>query len=130
MSDLFAPEEVLAAARAATDEWDAQLAVRRTTAAYQAYERVRRQVLGLMALGQNRRLTGHAPSNYWSGELAKFEDVTVVAICDSDDRRLRGAGRRAPGASPYADHRKLLSEADALDAVVIATPTHQHRQVA
>ena len=73
MSDLSAPEEVLAAARAATDEWDAQLAVRRTTAAYQAYERVRRQVLGLMALGQNRRLTGHAPSNYWSGELAKFE---------------------------------------------------------
>lgn len=73
MSDLSATEEVSTAARVATDEWDAQLAVRRTTAVYRAYRRVRRQVLGLMALGRNRRLTGHAPSDYWSGELAKFE---------------------------------------------------------
>ncbi|MDA1093219.1 MAG: putative sugar O-methyltransferase [Acidobacteria bacterium] len=73
MSDGYATDEMMAAACTASHEWDAQLAVRREAFAYKAYERVRRQVLGLMALGRNRRLTGHAPSDYWSGELAKFE---------------------------------------------------------
>lgn len=73
MSDRAATDDAVVAARTATDDWDAELGVRRQAFAYQAYERVRRQVLGLMALGRNRRLTGHAPSDYWSGELAKFE---------------------------------------------------------
>ncbi len=73
MSEQTPTEELSATPHAAADAWDAQLRVRRTAAAYQAYLRVRRQVLGLMALGRNRRLIGHAPSDYWSGELAKFE---------------------------------------------------------
>lgn len=63
------------------------------------------------------------------GELAKFEDVTVTAICDDDDRRLRGATRRAPDAAAFASHAEMLSKAE-LDAVFVATPTHVHRQIA
>ena len=73
MSTSDQTDEVMAAGRIAAEAWDAHLASRRATPVYQAYERVRRQVLGLQELGRNRRLTGHAPSDYWSGELAKFE---------------------------------------------------------
>ncbi len=68
-----AGDEVVVAVQNAADDWQEQMAARRAAPVYQAYTRVRSQVLGLLALGRNRRLTGHAPSAYWSGELAKFE---------------------------------------------------------
>jgi threonine dehydrogenase-like Zn-dependent dehydrogenase len=43
-------------------------------------------------------------------ELQKLEAATVVAICDTDPRRLASAARRAPGAARYDDHRALLEE--------------------
>jgi predicted dehydrogenase len=58
-------------------------------------------------------------------ELAKIEGVQVTAICDTDERRLSSSGRRAPEAKPYATHGALL-EADEVDAVIVATPTHLH----
>ena len=58
------------------------------------------------------------------GELAKFTDVTLAAVCDSDERRMRGAARRAPDATLEADAAKVLSDAS-IDAVILATPTHQ-----
>jgi len=64
------------------------------------------------------------------GELAKFEDVTVAAICDVDLKRLRSAARRAPGAKDYASHAEMLSFEKELDAVFVATPTHLHRTIA
>ena len=63
------------------------------------------------------------------GELAKFENVTVKGVCDVVEGRLRSGLRRARGAEGYADHRELLDKAG-VDAVVVATPTHKHRQVA
>ena len=53
--------------------WEARLAAMRDQPTYRSYERTRQQVLALLSLGRSRRLTGHAPSDYWSGELAKFE---------------------------------------------------------
>jgi len=61
-------------------------------------------------------------------ELAKIEGVSITAVCDTDARRLRGATRRAPDAATHDAHPALLDED--VDAVVIATPTHEHRQVA
>ncbi|MEE8469412.1 MAG: Gfo/Idh/MocA family oxidoreductase [Planctomycetota bacterium] len=63
------------------------------------------------------------------GELAKFEDVQLIAICDSDARRLQGAKRRAPQAASFDSHERMLDEAQGLDAVVVATPSHQHKAV-
>ena len=63
------------------------------------------------------------------GELAKFEDVTVAALCDVDPSRLRSAARRAPGAAQFETHGQLLDEAR-VDAVFVATPTHLHKAVA
>jgi predicted dehydrogenase len=54
----------------------------------------------------------------------------VVAICDTDPRRLASAGRRAPGAAPFEDHRALLDKSRDVQAVIVATPTDRHRAVA
>jgi predicted dehydrogenase len=63
-------------------------------------------------------------------ELAKIDGVRVVAICDTDQPRLNSGLRRVQGAKGYADHRTLLDEASDVRAVIIATPTHEHKQIA
>lgn len=61
-------------------------------------------------------------------ESTTLEGLSLTAICDSDDRRLRGATRRAPEATTYDSAAKLLA-AD-VEAVILATPTHLHRALA
>jgi predicted dehydrogenase len=63
------------------------------------------------------------------GELGKIAGVSVVAVCDVDERRLNSGLRRASGATGYASISELLSS-KTVDAVAIATPTHTHRVAA
>ncbi len=62
-------------------------------------------------------------------ELSGIEGVTIGAICDTDERRLRAGERRAQDAKTHLDARFVLED-PAIDAVCIATPTHQHRELA
>ena len=63
------------------------------------------------------------------GELQKIENVRVVAVCDSEQRRAEQAKGRAAGAEAYTDYRALLDKhQDA--AIVVATPTHLHKDIA
>lgn len=63
-------------------------------------------------------------------ELAKIEAVRVAAVCDTDERRVDAAARRAGGAEGFTDHRALLDKRKDVAAVLIATPTHLHRGIA
>jgi len=63
------------------------------------------------------------------GELAKLDGVRVVAVCDSDENRLRAGARRVQGAASFSDHREMLERAKDVRAVIVATPTHLHRQI-
>lgn len=63
-------------------------------------------------------------------ELATLEAVKVVAVCDSDEARLGSAKNRAPGSDGFADYKAMLGTVKDLAAVIIATPTHMHRQIA
>jgi len=63
-------------------------------------------------------------------ELQKIEGVTIAAVCDIDEARLSAAARRAAGAEGFTDHRALLDKRRDVQAVLIATPTHLHRQPA
>jgi len=64
-------------------------------------------------------------------ELQKIEAVRIVAVCDVLDGRLRSGARRAGrDAKTFADHRQMLDRAEALDAVLVTTPTDTHRPIA
>lgn len=62
-------------------------------------------------------------------ELQRMDAVQVAAICDIDARRLSAGARRTQGADTYATHRELLDKATDVQAVFIATPTHEHRAI-
>ncbi len=58
----------------------------------------------------------------------------LVALCDVDEHQIgsaRGAAKEAgKGAKGYGDYRKLLEDADAFDAVIVATPDNWHAPIA
>jgi predicted dehydrogenase len=80
-------------------------------------ERVRVGVVGLNNQGA-----------YNWGELAKKTDADVVAICDVDDRVTAAARKQFPKATFFTDCRKMI-EAKGLDALLCATPDHNHFHV-
>ncbi|QDU66429.1 Gfo/Idh/MocA family protein [Engelhardtia mirabilis] len=63
-------------------------------------------------------------------ELAKMENVTVVAVCDTVESRLSSGQRRVRDAKGYATVKELLAGEPGVDAILVATPTHTHREVA
>lgn len=63
------------------------------------------------------------------GELGKIPGVSIAAMCDTDERRLAAGLRRASGATGFAAVDDML-KSGSVDAVVVATPTHTHKQVA
>ena len=61
------------------------------------------------------------------GDLAAVSSENIVALCDADWARGGGAFRRWPKAAKYKDFRKMLDkEGKNIDAVVVATPDHNH----
>lgn len=62
------------------------------------------------------------------GEMAQVNGADVVALCDIDERRLASGLRRTAGAEGYASVGEMLK--GEIDAVIVATPTQTHREVA
>lgn len=62
-------------------------------------------------------------------ELAKIDTAKVLAVCDSDPRRLERAQRKLAGVTGFATHAELLDKAKDVQAVVVATPTHLHTRI-
>ena len=63
------------------------------------------------------------------GELATIPGCEVVAVCDNDDSRLQAALRRVPTAKGFASAREMLAGEKNISAVLIATPTHLHKDL-
>jgi predicted dehydrogenase len=62
--------------------------------------------------------------------LPAASNAVVTAICDNYPASLRRAGNQdAPNAERFDDYQKLLANKD-VQAVVIATPTPTHREIA
>lgn len=53
-------------------------------------------------------------------------DVNIVALCDCDDRRAAYSYGKYPAAKRYTDWRKLMEDEKSFDAVLVATPDHNH----
>lgn len=61
--------------------------------------------------------------------LALLENANVVGICDTYPAMVRRSKELAPKAETTEDYKTLLANKE-IKAVIIATPTHQHRQIA
>ncbi len=76
---------------------------------------------GVIGLGQQGREI--------VSQLSKLPNAPVVALCDHYRSSLRRASESAPKAEQYEDAQALLAN-PAVQAVVIATPTYQHKDLA
>ena len=62
--------------------------------------------------------------------LSKMPSAPVVAICDNYAAFLKRAGEQlAPKAERYSEYQKLLENKD-VKGVIIATPSHLHKEIA
>jgi predicted dehydrogenase len=61
--------------------------------------------------------------------FAELDTAQVVAACDESEARLAQVRRRAPYATQYSGLDQILQD-DAVNAVVVATPTATHYNVA
>lgn len=61
--------------------------------------------------------------------LSRIPTARIAAVCDSYPVMLRRAKEPAPDARQYADYTELLANPD-IPAVIIATPSHQHKDIA
>jgi predicted dehydrogenase len=77
--------------------------------------------MGVIGLGQ------------WGREilatLSRMDSGIVTAVCDTYEPYLNKAREVAPRAAINSDYRRLL-ESPEIEAVVIATPSHLHREIA
>lgn len=60
--------------------------------------------------------------------LQRLPQAEVVMVCDTYEPSARRAGRLAPEAKVTADAQAVLAD-EAVQAVIIATPTHQHKDL-
>ena len=65
-----------------------------------------------------------------SHDIRQVPTENVVAICDVDANRAAAAAKPFPKAKLFADFRKMLDERKDIDAVMVATPDHNHAVVA
>src|SRR5688500_15227865 len=62
-------------------------------------------------------------------DLIATGGVNIVALCDCDDRRASDTFAKLPDAKRYRDWRKMLDAQKDADAVLVATPDHNHAVV-
>jgi predicted dehydrogenase len=60
--------------------------------------------------------------------LAVVDQADVAAICDSYAASVRRSATLAPKATSTPDYKTILANKD-IKAVIVATPTHQHKEI-
>ncbi len=60
--------------------------------------------------------------------LGRRPNAPVVAICDTYKPFLNRCKDMAPKAEPFTDYKQLLAHKD-VQAVVVATPSHRHKEI-
>ncbi len=64
-----------------------------------------------------------------SGDIRRVPGENIVAICDVDANHAANAAKGFPKAKVYSDFRKMLETQKDIDAVMVATPDHNHAVV-
>ena len=71
-------------------------------------------------------IAGVGTGGMGSGDVRRVPTENIVAICDVDARQAANAARPFPWAKTYADFRDMLETQKNIDAVMVATPDHNH----
>ena len=85
---------------------------------------------GQPAANDKLNIAGVGVGGMGSRDVRQVPTENVVAICDVDANRAAAAAKPFPKAKLYADFRKMLDTQKDIDAVMIATPDHNHAVVA
>ncbi|MHC4402606.1 MAG: Gfo/Idh/MocA family protein [Planctomycetota bacterium] len=64
-----------------------------------------------------------------SGDVRRVPSENIVAVCDVDASQAARAAKPFPSVKIYRDFRKMLDEQKDVDAVMVATPDHNHAVV-
>jgi len=59
-------------------------------------------------------------------DLGEVSSENIVALCDVDSDYAAKTFNKYPGAKRYVDYREMLEKEKGIDAVVVATPDHNH----
>ena len=62
-------------------------------------------------------------------QLGRLPKADIAAICDSYPPMMRRSASKAPKAAQVEDYKAILDNKD-IPAVIIATPSHQHKDIA
>ena len=62
-------------------------------------------------------------------QLARLPNAPLVGICDHYKSSIKRAAEAAPAAKTHDDYKALLDD-KSVQAVIIATPTHLHKEIA
>ena len=116
--------DVESSVESAEQQWQRRLQMARDTHAYQAYLQVRRHVitqLGL-GLGHDRRSSSNTPSDYWSGELSRFDYMLdasplVIAQLRHHTHNLTGLLPQHYRSTLDAKRQQFAEKLDALQAL-------------
>jgi len=102
------------------------------TAAAATLSIIPRHVLGSPgepAANEKLNIAGVGVGGMGSGDIRRVPGENIVAVCDVDANHAGNAGRAFPKAKVYADFRKMLESQKEIDAVMVATPDHNHAVV-
>jgi predicted dehydrogenase len=99
-------------------------------AAVAAFTIVPRHVLGgagNKAPSEKLNIAGIGVGGQGGGDIGNVSSENIVALCDVDQERAGGTFNRFKNAKKYKDYRKMLDKEEKnIDAVVVATPDHNH----
>ena len=106
--------------------------IRNSAVAVAGFFIVPRHVIGrgFIAPSDKLRIAGIGAGGKGKGDLAEFAkspNVSIVALCDVDDRQAVDSRKNFPNAPYYKDFRVMLEkEKNNIDACSISTPDHTH----
>jgi len=103
-------------------------------AAVAAFTIVPRHVLGQAGNpppSEKLNIAGIGVGGQGAGDINNVSSENIVALCDVDQEKAKETFKKFPNAKVYRDYRQMLEkEKNNIDAVVIATPDHNHAPAA
>ena len=103
-----------------------------TAAAAAAFTIVSRHVLGganMKPPSEKLNIAGVGLHGMGAGDVHNCASENIVALCDVDQNVLSREAKKYPGAKLHTDFRKMLETQKDIDAVICATPDHNHAMV-